>query len=49
MRVAWVHPTWRDLVVERLAADATLRRHVPRHRGPHEILLALSTGGRVHG
>jgi hypothetical protein len=46
MRVAWVHPTWRDLVIERLAADATLRR---RHRGPHEILLALSTGGRVHG
>jgi hypothetical protein len=21
MRVAWVHPTWRDLVIERLAAD----------------------------
>jgi hypothetical protein len=26
MRVAWVHPTWRDLVVERLADDVALTR-----------------------
>jgi hypothetical protein len=49
MRVAWVHPTWRDLVIERLAGDAQLRRHFLAHCGPHGIALALSTGGGARG
>ena len=28
-RVAWVHPSWRDLVIERVAADAEARRALP--------------------
>jgi hypothetical protein len=49
MRVAWVHPTWRDLVIERLAGDAELRRHFLGHCGPHGIVLALSTSGGAEG
>lgn len=49
MRVAWVHPTWRDLVIECLAGDAELRRHFLGHCGPHGIALALSTSGGVEG
>jgi hypothetical protein len=49
VRVAWVHPTWRDLVIERLAADARLRRHFLSHCGPHGVVLALSTGGGATG
>lgn len=49
MRVAWVHPTWRDLVIERLADDAALRRHFLARCGPHGIVLALSTGGGAAG
>jgi hypothetical protein len=45
VRVAWVHPTWRDLVIERLAGDAELRRHFLGRCGPHGVVLALSTGG----
>ncbi|HEY2317209.1 MAG TPA: hypothetical protein VGH67_02845 [Solirubrobacteraceae bacterium] len=49
MRVAWVHPTWRDLVIERLAGDAELRRHFLACCGPHGIVLALSTEGGAAG
>ena len=49
MRVAWVHPTWRDLVIERLASDAALRRHFLGHCGPHGVVLALSTAGGAEG
>ena len=49
MRVAWVHPTWRDLVIERLADDALLRRHFLNNCGPHGIALALSTRGGAEG
>ncbi len=49
MRVAWVHPTWRDLVIERLAGDAALRRHFLGRCGPHGVVLALSTGGGAAG
>ena len=49
MRVAWVHPTWRDLVIERLAADAELRRRFLARCGPHGIVLALSTSGGAEG
>lgn len=49
MRVAWVHPTWRDLVIERLAADAGLRRHFLSRCGAHGVALALSTSGGAEG
>jgi hypothetical protein len=49
MRVAWVHPTWRDLVIERLAGDANLRRRFLGRCGPHGIVLALSTSGGAEG
>jgi hypothetical protein len=49
MRVAWVHPTWRDLVIERLAGDAELRRRFLSRCGPHGVVLALSTGGGAEG
>jgi hypothetical protein len=49
MRVAWVHPTWRDLVIERLAGDAELRRHFLSRCGPHGVVLALSTAGGAGG
>ena len=45
MRVAWVHPTWRDLVIERLAEDQDLRRHFLTHCGIHGLVLAISVGG----
>lgn len=49
MRVAWVHPTWRELVIERLAGDAALRRRFLGRCGPHGIVLALSTLGGAEG
>jgi hypothetical protein len=44
-----VHPTWRDLVIERLAADADLRRHFLARCGPHGVALSLSTAGGAQG
>lgn len=44
-----MHPTWRDLVVERLAADAGLRRRFLARCGPHGIALALSVSGGAEG
>jgi len=49
VRVAWVHPTWRDLVIERLAADPELRHRFLGRCGPHGVVLALSTGGGALG
>jgi hypothetical protein len=49
MRVAWVHPTWRDLVIERLTGDAALRHRFLGRCGPHGIVLALSTAGGTGG
>ena len=45
MRVSWVHPSWRDLVIESLADDAELRRNFLAHSGVDGAALALSTGG----
>jgi hypothetical protein len=47
--VAWVHPTWRDLVIERLAGDAALRARFLARCGPHGVALALSTQGGAAG
>jgi hypothetical protein len=49
MRVAWVHPTWRDLVIDRLAGDADLRRRFLARCGPHGVVLSLSTAGGAQG
>lgn len=44
-----MHPTWRDLVIERLAADAALRRRFLAHCGVHGLVLALSVAGGAEG
>jgi hypothetical protein len=49
MRVDWVHPSWRDLVIEELAADAELRRRFLAHCGVDGASLALSDGGGATG
>src|SRR4051794_25702550 len=49
MRVEWVHPSWRDLVIEALAADASARRHFLQRCGVDGVAIALSFGGGVSG
>ena len=49
MRVAWVHPSWRDLVIEHLAADDAARGRYLRASSIHGTLLALSTHGGAQG
>jgi hypothetical protein len=49
MRVEWVHPTWRDLVISQLAGDAQSRRRFLRRCGVYGIELALSTEGGSRG
>lgn len=44
-RVSWVHPSWRDLVIERVAADAQMRRSFLDRAGLDGVLLAISVGG----
>jgi hypothetical protein len=49
MRVEWVHPSWRDLVIEALAADEVARRHFLSRCGVDGVAIALSFGGGVSG
>lgn len=49
MRVAWVHPSWRDLVISQLARDDAARRRFLGRCGVHGIVLALSTAGGAAG
>jgi len=49
MRVAWVHPSWRDLVIEHLSEDGAARRRFLRGCSIHGTLLALSTAGGEAG
>ena len=49
MRVEWVHPSWRDLVIEHLAEDSDARAQFLTSCGPNGILLALSSGGGARG
>jgi hypothetical protein len=44
-----VHPSWRDLVIDELAADADGRRRFLAAAGLDGALLALSTAGGAHG
>jgi hypothetical protein len=48
-RVEWVHPSWRDLVIDRLAGDAVMRRAFLRGCGAEGFALALSTSGGAAG
>ena len=49
MRVDWVHPSWRDLVIESLAADPSERRRFLRRCGVDGAAIALSTEGGAAG
>ena len=47
--VTWVHPSWRDLVIDELAHDAAARRAFLHACGVHGAALALSTAGGAAG
>jgi hypothetical protein len=49
VRVTWVHPSWRDLVIERLADDPGARRGFLERCALPGALLALSTSGGAGG
>jgi hypothetical protein len=49
VRVDWVHPSWRDVVIEALARDPEERRRFLSRCGVDGAALALSTGGGVLG
>ena len=49
MRVDWVHPSWRDLVIEQLAQDDAERRRFLAHCGVDGAALALSWAGGAGG
>lgn len=49
MRIEWVHPTWRDLVIGMLIDDDRARLHFLRRCGVHGAELALSTAGGASG
>jgi hypothetical protein len=48
-RVTWVHPSWRDLVIEHLARDPLARRRFLERCSLDGLLLALSVGGGATG
>jgi hypothetical protein len=47
--VTWVHPSWRDLVIDQLVLDAPARLAFLQRCSVDGILLALSTGGGSAG
>jgi hypothetical protein len=47
--VTWVHPSWRDLVIDELANDAARRRRFLERTSLHGVLLAVSTAGGEAG
>jgi hypothetical protein len=49
MKVEWVHPSWRDLVIEQLGADDRARENFLHRCSIHGTLLALSTAGGPTG
>lgn len=48
-RVEWIHPGWRDVVIDDLAERAEERRAFLRACGLDGVALALSTGGGATG
>ena len=49
MKVAWVHPSWRDLVIEHLRSDAVAREQFLRQTSVYGALLAISIAGGADG
>ena len=49
MRIAWVHPSWRDLVIDHLSSEHDARERFLRNCSVHGVLLALSLGGGHRG
>jgi len=49
LRMYWVHPSWRDIVIERLADDPPLRRVFLERCGIDAIAMALSVAGGREG
>jgi hypothetical protein len=47
--VEWMHPSWRDLVIDHLASDGRARRHFLLRCGLHGFLLAVSSAGGATG
>ena len=47
--IGWVHPSWRDLVIDELRADPDARRRFLRACGPYGALLTLSEAGGTTG
>ena len=47
--VDWVHPSWRDLVIEDLASHLEKRRHFLRSAGIDGVTLAISVAGGAAG
>jgi hypothetical protein len=47
--IGWVHPSWRDLVINELREDATARRRFLDACALHGTMLALSQEGGVAG
>jgi hypothetical protein len=47
--VTWVHPSWRDLVIDDVADDARARAEFVAASSLDGLLLALSTGGGAKG
>src|SRR5262245_51492292 len=48
-RFEWMHPSWRDLVIEHLVTNAAARRSFLSRCGVNGIMLALSAGGGKEG
>jgi hypothetical protein len=47
--VTWVHPSWRDLVIEELIHDRAARQKFLRRSSIEGVLLAVSTAGGASG
>jgi len=47
--IGWVHPSWRDLVIEELQADPGARQRFLAACGVHGVTLALSAEGGASG
>jgi hypothetical protein len=47
--VTWVHPSWRDLVIDELAADREARQEFLSRCSIDGVLLAISTAGGAAG
>jgi hypothetical protein len=47
--IDWVHPSWRDLVIDEVCADRGARRRFLRTCGPYGALLVLSHEGGMAG